>query len=83
MARALTAGLPAEHLAVLMAARRRWWAENDGVPAAEPDLPMGQAAMRLWSQSVAAALAHPAAEAFDEVFVAMARRDHGEDHPVR
>lgn len=29
MVRAVEAGLPAEHLAVMMAAPRHWWAAND------------------------------------------------------
>lgn len=76
MQRALAAGLPAEHLAVLMAARRHWRAQNESAPTAEPDDLTESAAGVLWSTSLAAALAHPAAESYDEVFVAAARRDH-------
>jgi hypothetical protein len=71
MARALAAGVPADLVAVLMTARRYWRAANDG--ATTDALAEGEAAL-LWKQELDRALAHPRAEAFDEVFVAAARR---------
>lgn len=76
MDRALEAGLPPEHLAILMAARRRWWAEHAG-QRATPDPVTGEAAAQLWGRDLTAVLEHPAAPAFDEVFVAAMRRDLG------
>ena len=74
MGRALRAGLPADLLAVLMAARRHWRASNEGQPAAAPDPGSGALAAELWDGQLEQAIAHPAAPAFDEVFVAAMRR---------
>src|SRR3954468_22028383 len=76
MARALEAGLPPEHVAVLLAARRHWWAESQGV-VADVDPLTAEAAAEVWGSALAAALAHPAAATFDEVFVQAMRRRTG------
>ena len=73
MGRALRAGMPADLVAVLMAARRHWRADNEGRPAAE-DSGSGALAAELWDGQLEQAIAHPAAPAFDEVFVAAMRR---------
>jgi hypothetical protein len=73
MSRALEAGLPAEHVAILMAARRHWWAAHAGRTTPVDPL-TGAASAEVWGEALTAALAHPAAAAFDEVFVAAMRR---------
>lgn len=74
MTRALAAGLPAELLAVLATARRYWRAQNAGEVPADGDPLTREAAHALWAEHLDRALAHPAASAYDEVFVAAMRR---------
>lgn len=74
--RALAAGLPAEVLLVLIQARRLWHQSNGGDPG-RPDpnsltweLPPGG-----WlTPEVAEAIRHPAAPAWDGVFITAMRR---------
>jgi len=74
MVRALRAGMPADLVAVLMAARRHWRAGNEGRPSVASDSSSGALAAELWDGQLEQAIAHPAAPAFDEVFVAAMRR---------
>jgi hypothetical protein len=74
MGRALAAGLPADVLAVLMAARANWRAENEGRSAVPAQSSMAMAAEALWERQLDEALTHPLASSYDDVFLAAMRR---------
>jgi len=82
MSAAMMAGLPPNAMAVLLVFRRLWWAEHEGTePAAErPAYAVGHPfppPEEMLGAELEAALKHPAALVWDEVFVRAMRHRLG------